>query len=272
LRRTGDHTATTTARVCFALATIAIARSACAADVSEYVDSAAGSSPRGNAGFVVSSDWVQLKADVALRTQSGGTEVVPNLRSKFDLGARVGVEARVDLGDRNGNDAAGMVKTRVHYDPPPQFLESVDGVVWRSPDGQTGEKLDIAFRKVIGAAARERPITIRGRAGVESTFWEGAAPQPDSVSSMPEQSRRYSFETEVRGLLGSLARGKSALRLKIERLAGAHVESAKSLAYNYSWTVRNFAQLGFNVGMRSATEEAIAVLEPSLGLTLKAKF
>jgi hypothetical protein len=71
---------------------------------------------------------------------------------------------------------------------------------------------------------------------------------------------------------GSLARGRSALRLKVERLAGPQVETARSLAYDYSWTVRNFAQLGWSVGMRSVTEQAIAVLEPSFGLTWRAQF
>jgi hypothetical protein len=262
-----------TMRSSWALTAIVFAWPACAADVSHYFESAASGKPRGDAGFVVSGDWLQLKADVALRTSSGTTEVVPNLRSTFDLGTRVGVETRVDLADRNsnGSSAGALVKTRLHYDPPPPFLETVDGSVWRAPDGQTGETLNIAFKTAIEVPGRQRPITIRGRAAMESTSFDVAS-DPTTVATLAEARRRYGFETEVRGLLRGLAGRKSALRLKIERLTGGRVETAKSLAYDYSWTVHDVAQLGLNFGMRRATQETIAVLEPSFGLTWQARF
>jgi hypothetical protein len=259
------------ARAALPLLAVAAAESARAADVSSYFDSAAGRKPHGNAGLVVASDWIQLKADVALRSQSGSTEIVPNVRSVFDVGARLDVETRVDLADRNGNgDAPGAtMNTRVHYDPPPKFLEAVDGVVWRSRDGQTGEKLNIAFRKII-ATERERPITIRGRAGVETTTLPVAGLIGDA--SPADQSHRYGLETEIRGLLSGLVRGSGALRLKVERFAGARVETVRSLAYDYSWTVRNIAHLGLNVGVRHDRQPALVVSEPSLGLTWRAQF
>jgi hypothetical protein len=260
------------ARVALPLMAAAAARSACAADVSSYFDSAAGRKPHGNAGLVVNGGWMQLKADVALRAQSGSTAVVPNLRSVFDVGNRLDVETRVDLADRNDSGGAlgATMNTRVHYDPPPKFLEAVEGVVWKAPDGEAGEKLNIAFKKVVGAAERERPITIRGRAAVETT----TIPVAGSVGgvSPADESHRYGFETEIRGLLSGLVRGSGALRLTVERFAGARVETVRSLAYDYSWTVRNFAHLGLNVGMRRDTRPALVVSEPSLGLTWRAQF
>jgi hypothetical protein len=256
------------ARVALPLLAAAAAQSACAADVSSYFDSTAGRKPHGNAGLVVASDWMQLKADVALRAQSGGTQVVPNVRSVFDVGSRVDVETRVDLADRNGNNGATM-NTRVHYDPPPKFLEAVDGIVWKSPDGQAGEKLNIAFRKVI-ATDRERPITVRGQAAVETTTSAIAGLVGDT--SPADQSHRYGLETEIRGLLSGIVRGSGALRLKVERFAGARVETIRSLAYDYSWTVRDIAHLGLNVGLRHDTQPARVVSEPSFGLTWRAQF
>jgi hypothetical protein len=273
LRPTGARTGALSVCASLGLATLVVARAASAADVSEYFESAAGGKPRSNAGLVVRGDWLQLKADVALRHGSGGTQVVPNFRSTFDLGAHLDVETRVDFADRNyeGGAIGATVNTRVHYDPPAPFLEAVDGTAWKSADGQEGEALNIAFRKVISIAGRERPITIRGLAAVETTSI-GALPSALPEDPGAEGSRRYRVETEVRGLIRSLSRGKSALRLKIERLAGAQVETAKSVAYDYSWTVRNVVQLGLNVGMRSATEQAVAVLEPSVGLTWRTQF
>jgi hypothetical protein len=259
------------ARVALPLLAAAVVKPACAADVSSYFDSAAGRKPHGNAGLVVASDWLQLKADVALRARSGGTEIVPNVRSVFDVGSRVDVETRVDLADRNGNDGplGATMNTRVHYDPPPKFLEAVDGIVWKSPDGQAGEKLNIAFRKVI-ATGRERPITIRGKAAMETTTLPVAGLVADA--STADQSHRYGLETEIRGLLSGIIRGSGALRLKVERFAGARVETVRSLAYDYSWSVRDIAHLGLNVGLRRDTQPAVVVSEPSFGLTWRAQF
>jgi hypothetical protein len=256
------------ASLAFVAAAAAPAR---AADVSHFFQAAGGGEPRGDAGMVVDGDWVRLKADVALQTQDGSTQVVPNLRSSFDLGPRVDLETRLGFADRNGGPLGTIVKTRVHYDPPAPFIESVDGTVWRSPGGQAGEALNVAFKKVIQVPDRPRPITIRGRAVVESTT-AGVAADVAAVATGAE-SRRYSLETEVRGLVTSLMRGRSALRLKLERSAGVLVEKVESLAYDYSWTLRNVTQLGFNVGMQQrATEQTVAVVEPSVGLTWRAQF
>ncbi len=250
---------------------VAAVQPACAADVSPYFDSAAGRKPRSNAGVVVSGDRVQLQADVAVRAGGGSTEVVPNLHSVFDVSDRLDVETKVELADRNSSGSSSIVNTHLHYDPPPKFIEAVDGTVWRSPDGQAGEALNIAFRKIIGAGERQRPITIRGRAGLEST---SADPDSDAAADAPfgAGSYRYGLETEVRGLLGGLVLGGGALRLKIDRFAGAHVETVKSLAYSYSWTLRNVVQLGLNIGMRHDAQPAIVVSEPSVGLTWRAQF
>jgi hypothetical protein len=195
---------------------------------------------------------------------------VPNVRSLFDVGTRVDVETRLDLADRNGNAGAFAANTRVHYDPPPQCLEAIDGTVWRSPDGQAGEKLNIAFRKVVGAADRDGPITIRARAAIETTRLD-VVPAVADAASPGEASHRIGLEAEIRGLLRGIVAGRSALRVKVDRFVGARVETVRSLAYDYSWTVRDVVQLGLNVGMQSTTQPASVASGPSLGLTWRAR-
>jgi hypothetical protein len=62
--------------------------------------------------------------------------------------------------------------------------------------------------------------------------------------------------------------GRSALKLKIDRIMGAGAQSARSVTFDHAWSVGAAAKLGVNVKMERTTSALDgATSDPSVGLT-----
>jgi hypothetical protein len=245
------------------------AHAAEAGGVSSYFESSADKKPRGNAGVSVTGDKIRLNADLALRAPNRSTEIVPRVSSAIALSDRLGLETRVDLSDWNARAVVpgAKVDTRLHFQSSAPFLDELEGRVWRTPDGQSGRILKFGFYQKLSDANALTPLTIRSKAVVESTV--GATDlledSPGGRRARPE-NRRFGIETEVGGLMSRVFTGRGALKIKLDRIAGARPETAGSVAYDQAWKV-GFAQLGVNLQMLRATHTTAGALQPSVGFT-----
>jgi hypothetical protein len=217
----------------------------------------------------VTGDRISLKADLAVRTPNRSTEIVPHVSSALAISDRLGLETRFDLSDWNSRTVVpgARVDTRLHFQSSAPFLDELEGSVWRSPDGQSGRILKFGFYQKLTAANAPTPLTIRSRAVVETIV--GISPTlPDATDTLGAraENRRFGIETEFGGLMSRFMTSRGALKIKLDRVAGPHPESASSLAYDQSFKV-GLGQLGLNLKMLQATYTTAGVLEPSLGLT-----
>lgn len=232
------------------------------ADVAHYFASSAGTSPagskpRGDAGMALSNDKVRLAADVALRAQDGGTQVLPKVSSTVALAPRIDLETRLDLAEWNSstNPLDAKFATRLRVQAPAPFLDELEGKFWRLPDGRTGRLLGLGFYQRLGADHGSQRLTVRTRATLETAS---------------DTSQRVALETELGGLAPRLARGRAALRFKVVRALGSSPTDASSVAYDRSWTLPSAAQVAFNLGMHRSTTIAGAILEPTAGFSWRA--
>jgi hypothetical protein len=242
-------------------------RAASAGGVTSYFESSANQKPRGNAGVSVTSDRVRLNADLALRAPNKATEIVPRVSSRFALSDRLGLETRVDLSDWNSRTVVpgAKVDTRLHFQSSAPFLDELEGRVWRTPDGQTGRILKFGFYQKLSDASAVAPLTIRSKAVVETTV--GTSSQVHSAAALGNrvENRRFGIETELGGLM-SQRRGRGALKIKLDKIAGSRPETAGSVAYDQSWKIK-LGQVGMNLKMLRATYTTAGTLEPSVGIT-----
>jgi hypothetical protein len=89
---------------------------------------------------------------------------------------------------------------------------------------------------------------------------------------MLEDSRRVGLETRLAGLVAPFLPGAGAFALKLERVSGARTESASTVRYDQSWTVRNDTRLGVNFKMLRATHSTANEFEPSIDFTWRSEF
>jgi len=258
------------ARAVFVL-TLAVlgSRTADAGGVSSYFESSASQKPRGNAGVSVTSDKVRVNADLALRAPNRATEIVPRVSTAFALSDHLGLETRVDLSDWNSRAVVPGTKvdTRLHFKSSAPFFDELEGRVWRSPDGQSGRILGFGFYQKLSEANALTAVTIRSKAVVETTVGLPAAPLSDGPVGSRHQNRRVGIETEVAGLMASAVGGRGALKIRLDRVAGARPETASSIGYDQSWRLGREAQLGLNLKMLRATYTTAGAIEPAVGIT-----
>jgi hypothetical protein len=248
-----------TGRLLLIASTLAAMSTAGAAELSSYFDSSARGQPRGDAGLALSGEKIRMAADLALRGNDRGTEIVPHLSSAMRLSPRMRLETRFDLTDWNARadllDA--RVATQLSVQTPTPFLHELEGDVWRAPDGQTGGRFTLGFRQKLSEGMGSTAITIQGKA----TF--------EKVSA---RSERVALETEVRGLKSSTATGHSALRLRIARSRGAEPDTSRSVAYDRSWKLPSASQLALNVGMLQVERPDVDSVEPTLAVSWRGEF
>jgi hypothetical protein len=248
--------------------------------VTSRFESSANQKPRGDAELSVASDRLQFNADLALRAPDGATLVVPKLSSTVAFGDRFGLETQVHLEDWNTRGESGAnVDTRLRYQSPAPFLDELEGRVWRSPDGQSGQTVGFGFHRRF-APHDPRPIALSGKLSVENTIAPieavpavgSVAPEPseaglaavDGMTAARAETRRVRLETEVRGLLQP-TRGRAALNIKVDQATGALRATTSSIAYRYSRMLGG-AELGFNIKVRHTSDTSASTLEPSVGI------
>jgi hypothetical protein len=258
---------------------------ASAGEVTSYFKSSADQAPRGDAGLWLTSDKVKFNADLALRAPDGPTLLEPRLSSTVALSDRLGLQTQLRLDDWNTHaeiPGANVVDTELRYRSSVPFFDDLEGRVWRSPDGQSGERLGMGFhhRFVVGDPT---PITLSGKASVESTIVplqaDSAQPEIDAGAPQTEadgaavqsvvraETRRVRLETELGGILPQ-ARGRSAVNFKVDQATGATRATASSVAYRYSWKIGG-ADLRFNFKLRRTIDNATSILDRSVGLNWK---
>ncbi len=253
----------------FACASLEIG--AAAAELTPYFESSANQNPKSNAGLSLDADRLKLKADVALRAPAHETTIVPRLTSELELGSRIGLETRVDFGDRNAGAELPDTKfdTTLRFQSPVPFLDELEGTFWRSPSGETGRILDFGFYQKFAGTDAAHAVTIRSRATLEATTTPAAF---DVSSPFGSDSRRLGLETEIAGLMaGHRPRRRTALRLKVEKVQGPQPETASTVTYDRAWPL-GWAQVGFDVQMQKATYSTANEIEPSLGFRWRAQF
>ena len=235
-----------------------------------YFESSATQKPRTDAGVSVDGDRLHLDANVSLRSPGAVTSIVPHLSSSFAISDRVDVETRVDLAEWNTRAklSEATFDTRVSFRSPAPFLEELEGQVWRSPDGQSKEAVRVGFYQTLRPADQSPALTLRGKAVFETAVGADAGL---GASGRPE-THRVGLETVVGGFLSRLLAGQNALSIKLERMTGATFETARSIAFNHSWSLAAIGQFGFHVGMRSATDDTGDRFEPSLGFSWRGQF
>lgn len=241
------------------LLTTAAGLPANAADVAHYFASSADSKPRGDAGMALSSEKVRLAADVALRAQDGGTQVLPKVSSTVALAPRIDLETRLDLAEWNSSNDPfdARFATRLRVQAPTPFLDELEGKFWRLPDGRTGRLLGLGFYQRIGDDHGSKRLTVRTRATVETAS---------------DTTHRVALETEFGGLTPRLSTGRGALRFRVVRDLGPSALDASSVAYDRSWTLPSTAKVAFNLGMQRSETTAGALLEPTAGISWRAGF
>lgn len=259
-----------------------------AGEVTSYFESSANKNPRGDAGLSVTGDRVRFKADLALRAPEGSTLIVPKLSSTVALSDRLGLETQVHLDEWNSRSEipGANVDTRLRFRPSAPFLDEFEGRVWRAPDGQSGQALKLGFHQKFRTAHEPKPITVRGRASVETTLTPveaeparadvsvepagGGPVAADAVSAIAvarTETRLVRLETDVSGLL-QRARGRSAVNIRLDQASGATRATTSSVAYRYSWTLAG-AELGLNLKVRRTNDATASTVEPSVGLNWK---
>jgi hypothetical protein len=242
-----------------------------AADFTPYFDSAASDKPRSNAGMSLAGDRMTMKADLAVRAPDHETQIVPNVSSALELAHGLDLETRMSLADWNSADESPGAKfdTRLHFQSSAPFLDEFEGRYWRSPAGQTGRLLKFGFYQKLRGSSSLAPLTIRSRATLETTDgWAAATAMPSATAP----NRKIGWETELGGVAAGLLPGRSALKLRVERVAGEQAETTHSLAYDQSWSLRNLGQFGVNVKMLRATLTTEDTLQPSIGFSWRAQF
>ena len=245
------------------------------ADVAPFIESSTVQKPPTRAGISVdAADGILLKADLSVQAPDHVTQFVPRVSSKVVLTDRLGFETKVELRDWNAQagPAGTKVDTTVHFDPSAPFADRVEGKFWRSPDGQTGERVQLGFHKKLRATPGVAALTIRSHATFETTTG-GVGTLGEAAATDPRlDMRRTGLETELTGILPNLPPGRSAVRIKVERTAGARVGTRQSVGYTQNWTVRYFGRLGMNVKMLRDSIDAANALQPSIRLTWSGEF
>jgi len=247
------------------------------ADVAPYFESATVQKPRTQAGISVDAagilDGILLKADLSVQAPGRATQLVPRVASSVALTHRLGLDTKVELPDWNAPTGPGAkVDTTVHFDPSVPFVDRLEGKFWRSPDGQTGQRLQLGFHKKLRASAGVAPLTIRSHAtfetatGLDRSIGETAAPDARV------DSRRVGFETELTGLLRNVPPGRCSVRVKVEKTTGARAGTTQSIGYTQNWAMRYLGRLGMNVRMLRDSIDTADELQPSLRLTWSGEF
>ena len=236
------------------------------ADVVPFVEPATAQKPRTRAGIAVDAEGILLKADLSVQAPDHSTQLVPRVSSSVVLTNRLGLDAKLELPDWNAplGPAGTKVDTTLHYDPSVSFADRLEGRFWRSPDGQTGQLVGLGFHKKFRAAAGAAPLTIRSRASFETTTG-GANAIGQALQRLDTQ--RMGLDTELSGVLPSLPPGRSSVRIKVEKAAGARAGTTQSVGYTQSWTMRAFGRLGINVKMLRDSIDTANTLQPSIRLT-----
>ncbi len=235
------------------------------ADVAPFVESATVQKPRTQAGISVdAADGILLKAGLSVQAPDHTTQLVPRVSSSVALTDRLGLEARVELPDWNAQTgpAGAKVDTTVHFNPPTPIVDRLEGRFWRSPDGQTGQLLQLGFHKKLRASGGMAPLTIRSHATFEK------APTPD----LHVDTRRMGLDAELTGVFPNLLPSRSTVRIKVEKTGGARVGTTHSIGYTQNWAVRYFGRLGVNVKMLRDSLETANELQPSFKLTWSGEF
>ena len=84
-------------------------------------------------------------------------------------------------------------------------------------------------------------------------------------------SHKVRIETKVTGLWAFLG-ADHAVGFRIEKTAGARPESASSLTYDRSWTLRPLTKLGLNLQFLRQTYSVADDFDPSIGFTWHGRF
>jgi len=244
------------------------------ADVAPFLEAATVQKPRTRAGIAVDADGLLLKADLSVQAAEQTTQIVPRVSSSLGLTHRLGLETKVELPDWNAQagPAGAKVDTTLHFDSPMPFADRVEGRFWRSPDGQTGQLVQVGFHKKLRAPGAAAPLTIRSHATFQ-TSTGGVRPIGEAAATDPRaDTRRMGLETELTGVLPNLPPSRSTVRIKVERTAGARAGTTQSVGYTQNWVVRDFGRLGMNVKMLRESIDTANELQPSIRLTWSGEF
>jgi hypothetical protein len=228
--------------------------------------------PRSNLGLSIHGDRLRLRADVALRGTAAGadaverppggrTELTPNLRSAFSVAKHLELETRVSFAEWNsGTDAT--LDTRLRYRKSLNaFVDELDGSLSRSPEGDTKQTLRLGFHEPLGDPGAINPVTISGAAIFEANQ-HGRA-----LEALRAETRRVGVETRATGLMPRYSLFDQSVTLKLEKTTGTRSNSASSLAYDQSWTVRSLTKLGFSLKLLRRTDRLANHSEPSIDFT-----
>lgn len=230
--------------------------------------------PRSTAGLAIhGGDRLQLQAGVALQgaaftddssqRATGSTEIVPSLRSAFSLAPNLELETRVSFAEWNAGTESSA-NTRLRYRKSLRtFINSLEGTIWRTDDGSTQQALKLGFDRRLGDGATLTPLKITGTAVFEAT---------QSAADWANDTHRVGLETRVAGLMPRLSSADQSLSFKVEKIVGARVESASTLAYNHAWNVTSLTNLGFKVEFPRRTFSPADDFEPALGFDWRARF
>ena len=245
------------------------------ADIASFVESATVQKPRTRAGISVdATEGILLKADISVQAPDHSTEFVPRISSSMALTKRLGLDTKVELPDWNAQagPAGAKVDTTVRFKPSAPFADPVEGRFWRLPGGQTGQVVQLGFHNKLRPSGGVAPLMIRSRAtfeassGLISTIGGAAATDPRL------DTRRMGLETELTGILPNLPPSRSAVRVKVERSAGARTATTQYVGYTQNWAVRYFGRLGMNVKMLRDSIDTADELQPSFKLTWSGEF
>jgi hypothetical protein len=249
----------------------AIEQGVAVADVAPYIESATAQQPRTRAGIALDGDGMLLKADLSLQAQDHAAQVVPRLSSSVALTDRLGLETKVELPWWSTQSDALRVNTRVHFDSAAAFVDRLEGRFWHLPDGQAGQSVELGFHKKLRASGGAAPLTIRSHATFESTTRADASGDGLPADARVD-TRKVGFETELTGVLPNLPPGRSAVRIRLEKVGGTRDETTESIGYTQNWVLPEFGRIGVNVRMLRDTADAANELQPSLRLTWSAVF
>ena len=254
------------------------------ADVAPFFESSTVQKPPTRAGIAVdAADGILLKADVSVQAPDHATQLVPRVSSSVALTNRLGLDTKVELRDWNAQagPAGAKVDTTLHFDPSVAFADRLEGKFWRSPDGQTGQRVQVGFHKKLRAATGEAPLSIRSRATFEATTGTvGPVPPADTVGAVGEapppdprlDTRRMGVETEVTGIWPHLPPSRSSVRINVQKTTGARAGMTQSVGYTQNWAVRFYGRLGMSVKMLRDSIDTANELQPSIKLTWSGEF
>lgn len=261
-------------RLALIAALAVVEQSVAVADIAPYFESATAQKPRTRAGVSLDADGIVLKADLSVQARDQSTQLVPRLSSSVALTQRLGLETKVELPDWNARaeGPGAKVDTTVHFDPSAPFVDRLEGRFWRLPDGQTGQVLQLGFHKKLRGSAGVAPLTIRSHATFETTTRLDNSIDEGAAADSRLDAHRLGFEAELTGILPNQPPGRSTVRIKVEKMAGARPETTHSIGYTQNWAVRDFGRLGMNVKVRRDSTDTASELQPSIRLTLTAEF